>query len=62
MDSVDRCDELAVVVYPAILLVLPPPIVVLSFVHGFGLSLTLVFAKYCLDVLLIGGMACHEVK
>ena len=47
---------------PAVLLAFPSPIAVLSLVCGFGLSLTLVFAKDCLEGFLTEGMACHEVE
>jgi len=62
MDSVDRRDELTVMTTVVVLLALPPPIEVLSFVLGFGLSLNLVFVKDCLDGLLAEGMTYHEVE
>ena len=62
MDLVDRHDKLTVVTSPAILLAFPSPIAVLSLIRGFGLSLTLVFAKDCPDSFLVGGMACLEVE
>jgi hypothetical protein len=62
VDLIDCHDELVVTVPPAVLFALPPPIAVLSLVRGFSLSLTLTFAKDCLDGLLVGGVACHEVE
>ena len=58
---VDSYDELTVAMPLAILLAFPSPITVFSLVHGFGLSLTLVFEKDCPNSLLTGGMACCEV-
>jgi hypothetical protein len=62
MDPVDRRDELIVTVPPTVLLAFSPLIAVLRLVLGFGLSLTLVFAKDCTNGLLVGGVACHEVE
>ena len=47
---------------PAVLLALYSLIAVPSLVRGFGLSLSLVLAKECMDDLLVGVMACHEVE
>ena len=44
MEPIGRCDELAVSVPLVVLLALYPSTVVLSLIHGFSLSLTLVFA------------------
>ena len=62
MDPIDCHDELSIMAYLAILLALPPPIVVLSLVHGFSLILTLVFVEDRTDGVLARGMACHEVE
>ena len=60
VDLVDHRDKLTVVAPLAVLLAFPSPIAVISLVRGFGLSLTLVFAKDCSDGLLVGGMAYSE--
>jgi hypothetical protein len=60
--SIDCHDELAVAVPPAILLALYSSVAVLSLVHGFSLSLTLVLLEYRTDGLLAEGVACCEVK
>ena len=62
MDPVDRRDELAVAAPLAVLLALHPSIAVFSLIHGFGLSLTLLFVEDCMDGLLAGGVACREVE
>ena len=62
VDPVDYHDELAIAVPPAVLLAHYPSITVFSLIHGFGLSLALVFAEDCMDGLLIGGVACHKVE
>jgi hypothetical protein len=62
MAPVDQCNELIVAAPPAILLALYLSIVVFSLIRWFGLSLSLVFAKYCMDNLLAKGMACRKVE
>ena len=62
VDSVNRHDKLIVMMPLAVLLALSPPSMVLALIHGLGLALALVLAEVCLDSLLVGGMAHHEVK
>jgi hypothetical protein len=62
VDPIDHHDELAIMVPLAILLTFSSLIVVLSLIHRFSWSLTLVLAKDCTDGLLAGGMACLEVE
>ena len=62
MDPIDCHDELTIVAPLAILLALYPSIAVFSLIHGFGLSLALVFVEDYMDDLLVRGVACCEVE
>jgi hypothetical protein len=62
VDPIDCRDELTVAAPLAVLLALYPSTAVFSLIHGFSLSLTLVFAEDCMDDLLTEGVACREVE
>ena len=62
VDPIKRHDQLTIMVPPAVPLALYPSIMVFSLIHGFGLSLTLVFVEDCANGLLTEGVACHEVE
>jgi hypothetical protein len=62
MDPIDGRDELTITTPLAVPLAYYPSATVFSLVRGFSLSLTLVFAKDCTDVLLTRGVACRKVE
>jgi hypothetical protein len=62
MDPIDHHDELTVMGPLAILLALYLLAAVFRLIHGFSLSLTLVFVEDCTNGFLAGGVACREVK
>ena len=61
VDPIDFHNELVAMAPPAILLALHSSVAVVGLVRGFGLSITLVLLEYCVDSLLIIGVACCEV-
>jgi hypothetical protein len=62
VDLVGDHDKLTIMVPLAVLLALYSSIAVPSLIHGFGLSLALMFAEDYMDGLLAGGVACCEVE
>ena len=62
LDPVSGHDTLAIMMPPAVLLALYSSIVVPSLIHGFGLSLALMFVEDCTDGLLTRGVPCYEVE
>ena len=61
-DPIGGRDKLTVAAPPTVLFAVYSSIVVPSLIHGFVLSLALMFVEDCADGLLIGGVACCEVE